>query len=78
MMAAILRDNGATKSEIMDAANLSYVRLQRYLSFLMEGDFIVHSAGADGRTPYRVTSKGRKLLRHIEVVLDMLSPTPEP
>jgi predicted transcriptional regulator len=78
IMAAILRLDGATKSEIMDTVNLSFVPLRRYLSFLMEGDFIVPSPGVDGLIPYRVTSKGRELLRHIEVASEMLSPIPEP
>jgi predicted transcriptional regulator len=78
LMAAILRHGGATKPEIMDTADLSHVQLYRYLSFLMEGDFIVPSPGADGLIPYGVTSKGRELLRHIEVASEMLSPIPEP
>ena len=72
IIADILRLDGASAREIMDTANLSYVRLQHYLSFLMEGDFIVHSPGARGLTPYRVTSKGRELLKRIEAVLEMI------
>jgi predicted transcriptional regulator len=77
IIADILRLDGAGARETMDTANLSYGQLQHYLSFLTEGDFILHSPGERGLTPYRVTSKGRKLLRQIEVVLEMLSPTTE-
>jgi predicted transcriptional regulator len=76
IIADILRLEGARTREIMDTANLSYVQLLRYLSSLTEADFIVHSPGRNGLAPYRVTSKGRELLRHIEVVLEMLSPPP--
>jgi predicted transcriptional regulator len=77
IMAAILRHDGATKSEIKNAANLSHVQLQHYLSLLMEGDFIVRSPGANGLGPYRVTSKGCELLERIEAFLEMIPP-PEP
>jgi predicted transcriptional regulator len=78
IIADLLRLDGVGTREIMDTANLSYLQLQHYLPLLMEGEFIVHSPVRNGLAPYRVTSKGRKLLRHIEVVLEMLSPTPEP
>jgi predicted transcriptional regulator len=71
VIADILRLEGMRTREVMDTANLSYVQLQRYLSSLMEGDFIVHSPGANGLTPYRVTSRGRELLTRIEAVLEM-------
>jgi predicted transcriptional regulator len=78
IVADILRLDGAGVTKIMYTANLSYFQLKRYLSSLMEGDFIAQSREANGLTPYRVTSKGYELLKRIEAVLDMLSPIPEP
>jgi predicted transcriptional regulator len=74
IIADILRLEGMGTREIMDTANLSYVQLQRYLSSLTEGDFIVHSPRRNGRTPYRVTRKGYELLERIEAVLEMVPP----
>lgn len=48
---------GATKTQIMYKANLSYNSLVRYLNFLQKSGFIEDS----GRI-YRTTNKGVKLL----------------
>ena len=72
LMADILRLGEASKTEIMFSANMSYLQLQKYLRYLTEGGFLKRVAVPNPGTKYCVTRKGKRLLRSIDVVLDIL------
>ncbi len=72
VMADILRLGEAQKTEIMFSANMSYLQLQKYLRYLTEGGFLERVVVPNPGTKYCVTRKGERLLRSIDVVLDML------
>ena len=72
LMADILRLGEASKTEIMFSANMSYLQLQKYLRYLTEGGFLKRVVVPNPGTKYCVTRKGKRLLRSIDVVLDIL------
>ena len=72
LMADILRLGEAGKTEIMFSANMSYLQLQKYLRYLTEGGFLKRVVVPNPGTKYCVTGKGKRLLRSIDVVLDIL------
>ena len=72
LMADILRLGEAGKTEIMFSANMSYLQLQKYLRYLTEGGFLKRVVVPNPGTKYCVTRKGKRLLRSIDVVLDIL------
>ena len=74
VMADILRLGEAGKTEIMFSANMSYLQVQKYLRYLIEGGFLEGVVVPNPGIKYCVTRKGERLLKSIDVVLDMLAP----
>ena len=72
VIADILRLGEAGKTEIMYSANMSFFQLQKYLSFLLELKLIDKVTIGNPIVTYRVTRKGLRLLKNIDVVLAML------
>ena len=72
VMADILRLGEARKTEIMFSANMSYLQLQKYLRYLTEGGFLKRVTVPNPGIKYCVTRKGKRLLKSIDVVLDIL------
>ena len=72
VIADILRLGEAGKTEIMYSANMSYRQLQKYLDFLVQGDFLERKVVPNPGIKYCVTKKGTRLLQSIESVLDLL------
>jgi predicted transcriptional regulator len=64
--------NGAGKTEIMYSVNMSYSQVQKYLSYLLNEDFIDTNKIGNPYVYYRVTDKGKKLLQLLNNVNDML------
>ena len=67
-----LRLGEAGKTEIMYSANMSYRQLQKYLEFLVHGEFLDEIIVPNPGVKYRVTDKGRRLLTSIEAVLGLM------
>jgi len=65
-------ENGAGKTEIMYSANMSYAQLQKYLGFLLSHGFISKVQVGNPAVSYRVTEKGRELLKNIEGIMEVL------
>jgi len=72
VIADILRLGEAGKTEIMYSANMSFFQLQKYLGFLLELKLIDKVTIGNPIVTYRVTRKGLRLLKNIDVVLAML------
>ncbi len=72
VIADILRLGEAGKTEIMYSANMSFFQLQKYLKFLLELGLIDRVKVGNPTVTYRVTSKGLRLLKSIDSVLEML------
>lgn len=72
VVADILRLGEAGKTEIMYSANMSFFQLQKYLSFLLELKLIDKVTIGNPIVTYRVTRKGLRLLKNIDIVLAML------
>jgi len=72
VIADILRLGEAGKTEIMYSANMSFFQLQKYLSFLLELRLIDKVTVGNPTVTYRITRKGLRLLKSIDVVLEML------
>ena len=72
VIADILRLGEAGKTEIMYSANMSFFQLQKYLSFLLELKLIDKVTIGNPIVTYRVTRKGLRLLKNIDVVLAVL------
>ena len=66
--------SGATKTKIMYRAYLSYSQLKEYLAYMEGNDFLKYEEGVQ---LYRITEKGRKLMRLYEEIGDMVSQTGE-
>ena len=56
-------NNGATKTKIMQLANLSYKLLCKYLTLLTRQGFIENR---NDTGPYHITSKGHKFLKEFK------------
>jgi predicted transcriptional regulator len=65
-------ENGAGKTEIMYSANMSYTQIQKYLSFLVNHGFIDRLEVGNPVVTYQVTDSGRRLLKSIDTVLQVL------
>jgi len=65
--------NGSLKTQIMYKANLSFAQLNEYLSFLLDTKLIA-SITQNGKTFYKVTSKGMRYLRNYAKIRDLLKP----
>ena len=72
VIADILRLGEAGKTEIMYSANMSYFQLQKYLKFLLQLGLIDKVTVGNPMVTYRVTTKGLRLLRNIDTILEML------
>ncbi len=73
----MLRLGEAGKTEIMYSANMSYLQLQKYLTFMLELGLITRVTVGNPVITYRVTRKGLRLLRNIDGILEMLELTEE-
>ena len=60
---------GATKTKIMDAAFLSYVQLNEYLSVLIDNNLIEYS---DGTQTYKITEKGINYIKTYHEIGELL------
>lgn len=65
-------ENGAGKTEIMYSTNMSYSQIQKYLGFLISQGFITKIKVGNPVVTYHVTRSGRKLLKSIESVTEIL------
>jgi predicted transcriptional regulator len=65
-------ENGAGKTEIMYSANMSYTQIQKYLNFLVNHGFIDRLEVGNPVVTYQVTESGRRLLKSIDTVLEVL------
>ena len=65
-------ENGAGKTEIMYSANMSYAQIQKYLGFLLSHGLIHKIEVGNPIVTYRVTEKGRELLKHIDSIMEVL------
>ncbi len=65
-------ENGAGKTEIMYSTNMSYSQIQKYLGFLISQGFITTIEVGNPVVTYQVTRSGRKLLKSIESVTEIL------
>ncbi len=71
-------ENGAGKTEIMYTANMSYSQIQKYLQYLVKHGFINKINIDETMVAYQVTDSGLKLLKTIDMLMDMLNANPEP
>ncbi len=65
--------DGAGKTEIMYAANMSYTQIQKYLKFLIAQGLIDKVEIGNPSVTYIVTEKGKRLYKSIESVLETLN-----
>ncbi len=72
VIADMLRLGEAGKTEIMYSANMSYKQLQKYLKFLLELKLIDKVTVGNPVITYRITDKGLRLLRSIDLILETL------
>ncbi|MFQ5860440.1 MAG: winged helix-turn-helix domain-containing protein, partial [Dehalococcoidia bacterium] len=72
VIADMLRLAQAGKTEFMYSANMSYRQLEKYLQFLTQRGLIHRIKVGNPSITYAVTPKGRRLLRNIESLLEML------
>ena len=72
VIADILRLGEAGKTEIMYTVKMSHNQLQRYLNLLIALKLLDKRTGTNQALTYRVTSKGFKLLRDIDNMLEIL------
>ncbi|MDP2917237.1 MAG: winged helix-turn-helix domain-containing protein [Dehalococcoidia bacterium] len=70
-------EDGAGKTEIMYNANMSYRQIQKYLGYLVNKGFIDKMHIGNPCVGYRVTDRGIKLLRLINILEDMLGRSEE-
>jgi predicted transcriptional regulator len=71
-------ENGAGKTEIMYTANMSYSQIQKYLQYLVNQGFINKVNLDNTMVAYQVTDSGLKLLKTIDILMDMLNSCPTP
>ena len=64
--------NGANKTRIMYRANLNFLSFHRYFSELLDKELIVRENASDGRVVYRTTDKGRRFLKIIRDVEEII------
>jgi predicted transcriptional regulator len=71
IIADILRQHEAGKTEIIYHVGLSYYQLKRYMKRLLELG-LINKQMAGQQLNYQVTRKGQHLLEEIDVLLTML------
>ena len=64
----MLRLGEAGKTEIMYSVNMSYFQLQKYLDFMLDRGLVDRVKLGNPSVTYRVTAKGLRLLRSIDVL----------
>lgn len=64
-------EKGASKTQITYDAQLNFKISVRYLKML-EGKNLIRTQPTDGRRIYRLTSRGRRLLYHLGMVIRLL------
>lgn len=67
---------GALKTQIMYRANLSYAKLNEYLSFLLETN-LIDRVERNGEVLYITNKRGLRYLRNYDKIRDMLVPSQE-
>ncbi len=70
-------ETGAGKTEIMYSANLSYSQIQKYLDYLVNQGFVTKVNMDNTMVAYQVTDSGLKLLKAIDILMEMLGPSKE-
>jgi len=66
---------GASKTQIMYKANLSFCQLKRYLTLLLNQSLLKKSEFA-GRDIYKATPKGIKFMQRQQQIIDLISDKP--
>jgi predicted transcriptional regulator len=61
-----------SKTEIMSTVNMSYIQIQKYLSWLVQLEMLNKTSSGNNLTGYRITQKGLKLLSTLENLKEML------
>jgi len=64
--------DGSLKTQIMYRANLSFAQLNEYVSFLLKIK-LLKVTEEDGRTVYKITTKGVKFLQSYEEITSLLN-----
>ncbi len=77
IIAEILRlgQSNAGKTRIMYIVNMSHLQLEKYINFLVEGEFLLRiqsECSAARSTKYYTTVKGKRLLRDIDKLSALL------
>jgi predicted transcriptional regulator len=74
IIAEMLRtgENGAGKTKFMYNNNMSYTQLQKYMSFLINHNFIAEVHVGNPKVTYQVTESGSRLLKSIDSVTEIL------
>ncbi len=65
MLQVIMEEGDACPTRVLQRANLSWDRLNRYLNDLKERDLVEEVPKEDSKI-YRITEKGRQFLREFE------------
>jgi predicted transcriptional regulator len=66
---------GASKTQIMYKANLSFSQLKRYLALLSHHSLLEKSAN-DGREIYKATAKGVEFMERQQQIIDLINEEP--
>lgn len=77
IMADILRlgQSGVGKTRIMYGVNMSHSQLEKYIGFLLSAHFLeleVNTGSARSPLRYRTTAKGKRLMRNIDRISELL------
>ncbi len=72
MLAVLTEEKSVKKTRIMQRAYLNWGNLQKYLDFLVEGNFMAE-CNNPGAGSYAITEKGRELLKRLKNVKEILS-----
>jgi predicted transcriptional regulator len=63
----LVANNGVKKTEMVYKANINFMRLEEYLSLLVEKGLLEHANGK-----YRTTAKGKEYLHDYQILKDRL------
>ena len=72
----VIAIKGASKTQIMYKANLSFAQLKRYLALLSHYRLLKKSAYA-GREIYKATPKGVEFMERQQQIIDLISEEPD-
>jgi len=76
IIADILQLGEAGKTEIIGTARITHSQVNRYLTRLLILNLIEKQQSVYRRDTYRITKKGKKLLRTLNGIRQMLRPKP--